>query len=93
MLNSKSNKYFLLFTGEQGATRQAITKAQIEAFQVAFPSLKEQIEIVIKIDKVSTETKRLEDLYQQKLTDLVELKKSILQKAFNGELNTTKICV
>ncbi len=32
------------------------------------------------------ETKRLEAIYQQKLEDLEELKKSILQKAFEGEL-------
>lgn len=93
LLTSKPYKDFLLFTGEQGATRQAITKAQIEAFRVSFPSLDEQIAIVEKIDRVSSETKRLEATYQQKLTDLEELKKSILQKAFNGELNTADICV
>lgn len=37
-------------------------------------------------DALSAETKRLEAIYQQKLNDLEELKKSILQKAFNGEL-------
>jgi hypothetical protein len=31
-----------------------------------------------------------ETIYQQHLNDLDELKKSILQKAFNGELNTEK---
>jgi hypothetical protein len=32
------------------------------------------------------ETKKLEAIYQQKLLNLEELKKSILHKAFNGEL-------
>ena len=32
------------------------------------------------------ETKRLEAIYQQKLDSLAELKQSILQKAFAGEL-------
>jgi type I restriction enzyme S subunit len=36
--------------------------------------------------EISTETKKLEARYQQKLNDLDELKKSVLQKAFNGEL-------
>lgn len=51
-----------------------------------FPSVKEQKAIVKKLDALSTETKKLEAIYQQKIEDLEELKKSILQKAFNGEL-------
>jgi type I restriction enzyme S subunit len=36
------------------------------------------------------QTKRLEAIYQQKLLNLEELKKSVLQKAFAGELKTKK---
>jgi|688.fasta_scaffold00740_51 type I restriction enzyme S subunit len=90
LLTSKPYKDQLLFTGEQGATRQAITKAQIETFQVAFPSLKEQNEIVKKLDNIILETNKLETIYQQKINDLEELKKSVLQKAFAGELKTEK---
>ena len=87
LLTSKFYKDQLLFTGEQGATRQAITKAQLEVFKVSFPkSLKEQQTIVAKLDALSTETKKLEAIYKQKIVDLEELKKSVLQKAFNGEL-------
>lgn len=49
-------------------------------------SLSEQKQIVSKIDALSSETKKLEVIYKQKLADLEELKKSILKKAFNGEL-------
>jgi type I restriction enzyme S subunit len=49
-------------------------------------SLKAQQTIVKKLDALSTEKKKLESIYQQKIEDLEELKKSILQKAFNGEL-------
>jgi len=49
-------------------------------------SLKDQQTIVQKLDTLSSETKRLEAVYQQKTEDLEELKKSVLQKAFNGEL-------
>lgn len=38
------------------------------------------------MDAFSTETQRLEAIYQQKLAALNELKQSILQKAFSGEL-------
>lgn len=57
--------------------------------QIVFPfpkSLKEQQSIVQKLDALSAETKKFEAIYQQKLNDLEELKKAILQKAFNGEL-------
>jgi hypothetical protein len=33
-----------------------------------------------------TQTKKLETIYQHKINNLVELKKTILQKAFKGEL-------
>ncbi len=54
--------------------------------QVLFPkSIPKQRSIVAKLDVLSAETKKLEAIYQQKLADLEELKKSILKKVFNGE--------
>jgi len=56
-------------------------------FTICFPkSLKEQQTIVQKLDALSIETKKLEAIYQQKIADLEELKKSVLQKAFSGGL-------
>ena len=60
-------------------------------FIVPLPPIQEQQTIVQKLDALSTETKQLEAIYQQKINDLDELKKSILQKAFAGELNTTAL--
>jgi type I restriction enzyme S subunit len=78
----------------QGAVGlKRVSKDWIESCNISFPDLITQRNIVQKLDSLSTETKRLESIYQQKLTDLEELKKSILQKAFNGELNTADICV
>jgi type I restriction enzyme S subunit len=85
LLTSTTYKDQLLFTGEQGATRQAITKAQIEAFRISIPSLKQQKTIVRQIHALRAETKMLNAVYQKKIDDLEELKKSILQKAFAGE--------
>ena len=91
LLTSKFYKDQLLFTGEQGATRQAITKAQLEVFKIAFPkTIKEQKSLMNKLEALSTQTKKLEAIYQQKINDLEELKKSVLQKAFRGELKTEK---
>ena len=87
LLTSKFYKKRILEIGEQGATRQAITKVQLENFIITFPkNLDGQTQIVKKLNAISSETKKLESIYTQKLQDLEELKKSILQKAFNGEL-------
>lgn len=49
-------------------------------------SIQEQKQIVEKLDTLQTETNNLENIYQQKIENLENLKKSVLQKAFNGEL-------
>jgi type I restriction enzyme S subunit len=88
LLISKPYKDQLLKTGEEGgSTRQALTKAQIQEFLVTFPeTLSEQKAVVAKLDVMLAETQRLEAVYQQKLTALDELKKSLLYRAFNGDL-------
>lgn len=53
---------------------------------ISFPSTGAQKSIVAKLDALSEQTKKLEEIYKQKLADLEELKKSVLKKAFNGEL-------
>ena len=69
------------------ATLPIINKGKWEALTVRFPkSLKEQQAIVQKLDALSAETKKLEAIYQQKIKELEKLKKSVLQKAFIGEL-------
>jgi type I restriction enzyme S subunit len=55
-------------------------------FKIPLPPLKQQQTIVQNLESFSAETERLESIYKQKLTDLEELKKSILQKAFEGQL-------
>ncbi len=72
--------------GNTGAVFNSINKNQIENIKIYLPSLSEQLTILKKLDALSAETKKLEAIYQQKLNDLEELKKAILQKAFNGEL-------
>lgn len=71
----------------QGAAIQNVASVKIlKEIKMPVPSIKEQQFIVAKLDAISTETKKLETIYTQKLADLEELKKSILAKAFNGEL-------
>lgn len=71
----------------KGATISRLYNSNLTSIKIVFPKLlEEQKNILLKIDAVSTETKKLESIYQQKINDLEELKKSILQKAFAGEL-------
>ena len=72
-----------------GATVQGVKLPFIKSLKIAFPTLTAQNSIVQKLEALSGETKKLETIYQQKLNDLEELKKSILQKAFNGRLKTS----
>lgn len=69
-----------------GAIVKNISGDLVKKTILPIPPLKEQQAIVIKLDALSTETKKLEAIYTQKLADLEELKKSILQKAFEGKL-------
>lgn len=92
VLTSKVTKDLLLGIGEQGATRQAITKAQIENFRIKFPaSIDIQNKYVKSLDNIKNETKQLESAYRNKVDSLDELKKSILQKAFAGELTNKTV--
>lgn len=60
---------------------------------VPCPSIKEQQTVVRQFDALRAESQKLEAVYQKKIDDLEELKKSILQKAFAGELKTEKAVV
>lgn len=55
---------------------------------VPCPPLKDQQTIVRQLDALRAETQKLEAVYQQKIADLEELEKSVLQKAFKGELRS-----
>ncbi len=59
---------------------------KLGAIQVFVPSYSEQVEIGEKLNMLLSEVRKLESLGKQKLESLTELKKSLLQKAFSGEL-------
>ena len=66
--------------------KPGINRNEVYSIKVHTPSLSEQQKIVDRVEKLSNETLKMENIYQQKLADLEELEKSILQKAFNDEL-------
>ncbi len=69
-----------------GSVVKNISGDLVKKVSLPIPPLPEQKQIVKKLDALQTQTKKLETLYQQKINNLVELKKSVLQKAFAGEL-------
>ncbi len=63
-----------------------IDSAQLESVTIPIPSRQVQQRIVATIDGLSDETWRLESIYQRKLAALEALKKSLLHRAFTGQL-------
>lgn len=66
--------------------KPGINRNDVYNIRVRIPNIKKQQKIVQQLDELQEQTKKLEQIYDQKLKDLDELKQSILQKAFNGEL-------
>ena len=96
------NTYFLLYylksplamkyvmDKSNGGAQEFIGLTALRSFPIPFPSLQTQQTIVGQLDSLQAETQKLEIIYQQKIDALEELKKSILQKAFAGELTSEK---
>lgn len=91
------NPYFLKYTLvsivdklnklSKGSTYNALTIEKFEKQKIFIPkSLTEQQTIVDNLNSLSQKTQNLEKIYQKKINYLEEMKKSFLNKAFNGEL-------
>jgi type I restriction enzyme S subunit len=77
----------ILLSHSTGATVQHINMKDIRAFKIYdLSGLDEQKKIVSQLDALRAETQKLEAIYRKKIADLEEMKKSLLQKAFSGEL-------
>jgi type I restriction enzyme S subunit len=69
-----------------GATMKNLSNTALSKFTLSIPSFEEQKEIVFKLANLQEQIKLLETIYQRKIKVLGELKQSILQKAFSGQL-------
>jgi type I restriction enzyme S subunit len=80
-----------LLSHSTGATVQHINMKDIRAFRIGkLISLQEQKNIVSQLEELQQFSEDLESLYNKRIKNLEELKKSILQKAFAGELTSIK---
>jgi restriction endonuclease S subunit len=70
-----------------GAAQPQLPIKTLVNFVIPVPnSLDDQVSMVKKLRAFEPETKRLTQIYEQKLTALEALKKSLLHQAFSGEL-------
>ena len=70
----------------KGSAQDNINLGTFENQYFPFPSIKEQQLFVRQLDALRVETQKLEAVYQKKIVNLEALRKSVLQKAFSGEL-------
>ncbi|MGB0259687.1 MAG: restriction endonuclease subunit S, partial [Coraliomargarita sp.] len=70
----------------KGAANPHMGHENFKSTPFSHPSLAVQADIAETIAELSSSTQQLEALYTRKLNDLKELKQSLLQQAFAGEL-------
>jgi len=85
-INSSSN---VLSSAAHGTLK--VNTEAMKALRIFIPPPEQQNQIVAKIDALKEDTERLGSIYQQKLAALAELKQSLLQKAFSGELTAANV--
>ena len=87
------NEYLYQFYGvcdwnpSKGATISRLYNDDLRRIRISFPNIDEQMELVGIMKKLNEKTQSLIHQYQHQLNNLFEMKNSILQKAFNGELS------
>lgn len=69
-----------------GTAQKTVSLKVLRNFDVPKVPPNGQRAIVAQLDDLAAETQRLQAIYEQKLTALHELKQSILQQAFSGQL-------
>jgi len=65
----------------------------VREFPVYYPSIEKQKDLVVEIEQLESAQLEIVKVYQQKLKVIRNLKKSILQKAFAGELTKNAIAI
>jgi type I restriction enzyme S subunit len=92
-----SNRYVYYFTltsdfieqtgqNTRTAAQPKLALSRLSTTRLRVPKFSEQESLADRFDALREETQRLESIYQQKLAALDELKKSLLDQAFSGQL-------
>jgi type I restriction enzyme S subunit len=89
VLKRRVTRATLVASGD-GANITSLNQQALAALQVSFPDLKLQDEILAKIRFELGEANKLLDIRRNSLSKLNDLRKSVLRKAFSGQLTKTK---
>ena len=84
LLSQDFTEYAVSGSGRAGMPK--VNRTHLFNYSLSAPSIDSQREYVVKMDQILEYSQALESVYSLKLKSLDELKKSILQKAFSGEL-------
>jgi type I restriction enzyme S subunit len=77
-----------LLSKSSGATVQHVNMKDIRSLKISyFPSMEVQQKLAEALQSIQSRSKQLETIYQRKLEAIAELKQSILEKAFTGQLS------
>jgi type I restriction enzyme S subunit len=63
-----------------------LNQRMLNSIPVPFPDFETQSEVVSQLDVLKEEIQNIALCYKKKIVSLEELKKSLIQKAFSGEL-------
>lgn len=89
-LNSSKAKEYYMQVKTDGVSQSNINAKKIGEFEIPLPSLSEQHEIVRLIDDLLARERSAQQATEQALASIDLMKKSILARAFRGELGTNK---
>ena len=89
-LNSSKAKEYYMQVKTDGVSQSNINAKKIGEFEIPLPSLPEQHEIVRLIDELLARERAAQQAAEQALASIDLMKKSILARAFRGELGTNK---
>lgn len=89
-LNSSKAKEYYMQVKTDGVSQSNINAKKIGEFEIPLPTLSEQHEIVRLIDDLLARERSAQQAAEQALASIDLMKKSILARAFRGELGTNK---
>lgn len=89
-LNSSRAKEYYMQVKTDGVSQSNINAKKIGEFEIPLPTLPEQHEIVRLIDNLLARERSAQQATEQALASIDLMKKSILARAFRGELGTKK---
>ena len=75
---------------DNGTAQPNLAAGSVAKYVTPLPPLAEQKAIVQMLDSIAGDCQTLQEVYRQKLAAIAELKQSILQKGFSGQLTSAE---